>query len=157
MMVLIAEWWNKMMVLFAETGLFALNPKTQCIGRNKKLGFSHPWLGGLVHLHRSYPPPLAIGKQHISKALWRTNALCCSLYLYILYSTLLSSTHQWPGRFLGIIGWDPSDSKSNRLTSSVLLYSCEVYFIDSSKMNGMFPEVFNFHQLFLKLNWFIYN
>ena len=30
------------MVLFAEIRYVALKPKTQCIGREKKLGFFHP-------------------------------------------------------------------------------------------------------------------
>ena len=40
---------------------------------------------------------------------------------------------------------------------SVSLYYFEVYSIDSYKMIGNLPEVFNFNQLFLKLNWVICN
>ena len=65
-----------------------------------------------------------------------------------------------PGKFLGIVGQDPSDSKSNWLHVHhlpVLLYSLEVYSIHSSKMICDSPEVSNFDWLFLKLNWFICN
>ena len=53
-----------------------------------------------------------------------------------------------------------SDSKSNRVTCThvpVLLYSFEVYPIDSSKSVGDCPEVLNLNRLFLKLNRFISN
>lgn len=41
--------FNKTMVLFVETGVFALNPKTQYIGW-KKLGFSRPKMDrGALH------------------------------------------------------------------------------------------------------------
>jgi hypothetical protein len=33
----------------------------------------------------------------------------------------------------------------------------KIYYIDSSKMMGNFPEVLNFNRLFLKLNQFICN
>ena len=65
-----------------------------------------------------------------------------------------------PGKFLGIVGQDPNDSKSNRLHVGiflVLLYSFEVYSIDSSKMIGISPEVLNFNRLFLDLTRFICN
>ena len=45
-----------------------------------------------------------------------------------------------PGKFLGIVGQDPSDSKSNRLHVLVLLYSFEVYSIDPSKMIDNSPR-----------------
>ena len=67
---------------------------------------------------------------------------------------------QWSGRFLGIIGWDPSVCKSNRLHVDILrffLYYIGVYSINSSKMIGNFPAVSNFNRLYLKLNRFIYN
>ena len=54
-----------------------------------------------------------------------------------------------PGKFLGIVGQDPSDSKSNWLhvhIFPVLLYSFEVWSIDSSKMIGKFLEVLNFNR-----------
>ena len=65
-----------------------------------------------------------------------------------------------PGKFLGIVSEDPTDSKSNRLHVDIFrvcVHSCEVYFIDSSKIIGNSPEVSNFNRLFLKLNWFICN
>ena len=62
---------------------------------------------------------------------------------------------------MGIVGQDPSDSKSQPVTCShrpVLLYSVEVYYyIDSSKTIGNSPEVSNFNWLFLKLSRFICN
>ena len=65
-----------------------------------------------------------------------------------------------PGKFLGIVGQDPSDCKGNRLhvhIFQVCLHSFEVYSIDSSEMIGKFPEVLNFNRLFLELNQFICN
>ena len=65
-----------------------------------------------------------------------------------------------PGKFLGIVGQDPSDSKSNRLHVDIFrfcFHSFEVYSIDSSKMIGNSPEVSNFNRLNLKLNRFICN
>jgi hypothetical protein len=57
-----------------------------------------------------------------------------------------------PGKLLGIVNQDPSDSKSNRLDVDIFqfcFHSFEVYSIDSSKMMGNFVEVSNFNQLFL--------
>ena len=65
-----------------------------------------------------------------------------------------------PGKFLGIVRQDPSDSESNRLHVDIFQFcslSFEVYSIDSSKMIGKFPEVSNFNRLNLKLNRFICN
>ena len=65
-----------------------------------------------------------------------------------------------PGKFLGIVGQDPSDSNSNQLHVDIFrfcFHSFEVHFIDSSKMIGKFPEVFNFNRLFLELNRVICN
>ena len=62
---------------------------------------------------------------------------------------------QVPGSFWGIVGQDPSNSKSNWLHVRhllVLLYSFEVYSIYSSKMIGNSLEVSNYNRLFLKLN-----
>ena len=66
---------------------------------------------------------------------------------------------QCPGRFLGIIGRDPSESKSNRLHVVIFQFSLliEIYSIDSSKMVYNFPAVLNFNRSFLKLNQFICN
>ena len=55
-----------------------------------------------------------------------------------------------PGKFLGILGQDPSDSKSNRLHVDIISQLCcfhsfGAYSIDSSKVS-------NVNQLFLKLN-----
>ena len=61
-------------------------------------------------------------------------------------------------KFLGIVGQDPSDSKSNQLHVDIFWFcfnSFEVYSIDSSKMIGNSLEISNFNLLFLKLNWFI--
>jgi hypothetical protein len=64
-----------------------------------------------------------------------------------------------PGKFLGIVGQDPSDSKSNQLhveTFQFCFHSFETYFVDSSRMIGNSLEVLmNFNQLFPKLNYFI--
>lgn len=50
-------------------------------------------------------------------------------------------------RFLGVVGQKPSVSKTNRLHICcdllVFIYYFEVYSIDSTKMWGNFPEVFN--------------
>jgi len=66
-----------------------------------------------------------------------------------------------PRKFLGIVGQDSSDSKSNRLHVDidllVLLYSFEVHSMDSSIMIGNYLEVSNFSRFFLKLNQFICN
>ena len=67
---------------------------------------------------------------------------------------------QRPGRFLGIIGQNPSVSKSNRLLIlifGVFIYYIEVCSIDSHLMMGSFPEALNFNWLFFKLNRFICN
>ena len=64
------------------------------------------------------------------------------------------------GEILGIIGQDPSVSKSNQLHVDIFrffFYLSQVYSIDSSRMMGNFPEVLNFNQLFLKLNQFVCN
>ncbi len=58
------------------------------------------------------------------------------------------------GKFLGICGRDPSDSKSNRLHVDIFRFWCfhsfEVYsIIDFSKMIGDSLKVSNFNRLFL--------
>ena len=58
------------------------------------------------------------------------------------------------GKFLGIGGQDPSDSKFYRLHVDIFrlcFHSFEGCSIDSSKMIGKFPEVLNFNRLFLEL------
>ena len=48
-----------------------------------------------------------------------------------------------PGKFLGIVGQGPSDSRSNRLHVDIFrfcFHSFEVYFIDSSRMIGNSPK-----------------
>ena len=65
-----------------------------------------------------------------------------------------NSSKQCPKRNLGIIGEDPSASKSVRLHVSdllIFLYQFEVYSIDLSNMMGFFSEVLNWKRLFLKL------
>ena len=66
-----------------------------------------------------------------------------------------------PGKFLGIGGQDPCDSRFNRLHVDIFRYffhSCKVYFIDSSKMIGKFPEdLMNFNRFCLELKRFICN
>ena len=65
-----------------------------------------------------------------------------------------------PGKFLGIVGKDPSDSKCNQLHVDIFrvcFHSFEVYSIDSPNITGNSPEVLNFNRLFLKLNRFICN
>ena len=61
-----------------------------------------------------------------------------------------------PGKFLGIVGQDPSDSKSHWLHVRhlpVLLHSFEVYSsIESSKVFGNPPKVSNFNRIFSS-NW----
>ena len=57
------------------------------------------------------------------------------------------------GRILGIIGRDPSVSKSNQLRVDILQffpYQIGMYSIDSSKTVGKFPEVLNFNRLLLQ-------
>ena len=77
--------------------------------------------------------------------------------------TQTGSSRPVPRKFLGIVGQDPSDSKSNRLHIDIFrccfhsFESFEVCSIDSSKMISNSPEVSNFNQLFLKLNRFICN
>ena len=71
-----------------------------------------------------------------------------------------STLDQWSGRFLGIIGWDPSVCKSNRLHVDILQFSCiklgYILYI-FLKWLVVFPEVSNFNWLVLKLNRFICN
>ena len=58
------------------------------------------------------------------------------------------------GEILGVIGQNPSASKSNRLNVVNLrvgFYWFEVNCIDTSRMIGNFPKVSNFNQLFFKL------
>ena len=66
-----------------------------------------------------------------------------------------------PKKFLGIVGQDPSDSKSSQLHVDIFwfcFHSFEVYSsINSSKMIGNSREVSNFHRLLLKLNRFMHN
>ena len=66
-----------------------------------------------------------------------------------------------PGKLLGIVGQDPSDSKSNQLHVDILRF-CFIHLryipsIDSSKMIDNSPKVLNCNRLFLKLNQFICN
>ena len=59
-----------------------------------------------------------------------------------------------PGKFLGIISQDPSDSKSSQLHVDIFLFcftQFEVYFVYSSKMIGNSPEASNFNRLHPKL------
>jgi hypothetical protein len=69
--------------------------------------------------------------------------------------------HQCPGSlFLGIVGQDPSDSKSSRSHADICqfcFHSFEVYSLYSSKMMCNAHEFSNFDRLFLKLNRFICN
>ena len=78
----------------------------------------------------------------------------------IIYTNI---RHNWVsdrGIFLIIIGWNPSVCKSNWLHVNILRFSfikLGLYSINSPKMIGNLPTVFNFNQLFLKLNQFICN
>ena len=67
---------------------------------------------------------------------------------------------QCPGRFLGVIGRDPTVSKTNRLDVAIFqvviirnysIRNIGVYFVKYSKWIG------NLNRLFLKPNWFICN
>ena len=65
---------------------------------------------------------------------------------------------QCPGRFLDIIGGDPSVSKSNRshvdnFQFFFIKWGC--FPINSSKLMGDFTEVLNFNWLSLKLHQFV--
>ena len=65
-----------------------------------------------------------------------------------------------PGKFLGLVGQDHSDPKSNQSHVDNFRFcfrSFEVYSIHSSKMIGEFPEILNFKWSFPKLNWFTCN
>ena len=70
--------------------------------------------------------------------------------LTISWSQLLAQLPV-PGKRLGIIGQEPSDSKSNRLHGDIFQFCCfhsfEVCSIDSSKMIDKFPEVLNFSKV----------
>ena len=53
------------------------------------------------------------------------------------------------GKFLGIVGQDPSDSKSSRLHVDifrVFFHSFGVYSIDSSRITSKYREVSNFNR-----------
>ena len=65
-----------------------------------------------------------------------------------------------PERFLGIIGRDPSVSKSNRLHVHICQFfphEFEVYSLSSSKTLSDFPEVLKFKRLFLESNQLMCN
>ena len=66
-----------------------------------------------------------------------------------------------PGKFLGIVGQDPCDSKYSRLHVDILwfyFHSFEAYSsMDSSKMISNSHVISNFNRLFLKLKGFICN
>ena len=65
-----------------------------------------------------------------------------------------------PGKFLGIVSQDISDSKSNRLHVDIFrfcFHSIGIYSADSSRMLGNSLEVSNFNWFFFKLNRFICN
>ena len=72
-----------------------------------------------------------------------------------------NAPNQWSGRFLGMIGWDPSVCKSNQLHVDILRFSfilsLAAYSTYYSKMIGDSPDISNFNRLFLKLNWCIRN
>ena len=68
---------------------------------------------------------------------------------------------QCPRRFLDEINQDPSVSKSNWF--HVVIFGVffkkliRVFSIDLSKMMSKFLKVLKFKQLFLRLNWFVFN
>ena len=70
----------------------------------------------------------------------------------IVVVTIWFRTLNWflpvPGKFLGIVGQDPSDSKSNRLHIDIFHFALFIgsVFIDSSKMIGNSPIVSNFNR-----------
>ena len=68
-----------------------------------------------------------------------------NLYTELCYGTV-------PGKFLGIVGQDRSDSESSRLHVDIFrfcFHSFEVYSsIDSSKMISNSPKVSNFNRYF---------
>ena len=79
----------------------------------------------------------------------KLNRFICSWF------SLFIGLYQCPGKFLGIVGQDPCDSKPIRLHVDIFrfcFHSFEGHSIDFSKMIGNSPEVSNFHRLFLKLN-----
>ena len=61
---------------------------------------------------------------------------------------------QWSGRFLGIIGWDPSVCKSNRLHVHIFrfsFYQIRVHSLKSSEViGGNFPAVLDLNRLSLR-------
>ena len=74
----------------------------------------------------------------------------------------MSTFETVPGKFVGIVSQDRSDSKSNRLCVDInfrfCFHSIEIYSsIDSSKTISNSIELSNFNRLFLKLNQFICN
>ena len=80
--------------------------------------------------------------------------------VYMIVELRSPSLGEVRGKFLGMVGQDPSDSESNRLHVDIFWFcfrTSEVYSIDSSKMICKFPAVLNFNRLFLKLNRFICN
>ena len=64
------------------------------------------------------------------------------------------------GRFLGIIGQNPSVSKSTKLHVDIFRFvfiNLRYTFSKSSRLTGSFYDILNFNWLFLKLNQFICN
>ena len=87
---------------------------------------------------------------------------CRNLSMQVLFTS--SRVSEWrrplPGKFLGIVGRDLSDSKSSWLHVDIIVF-CFIHSntprmnIVSFKVTSNYLEVFNFDRLFLKLNRFM--
>jgi hypothetical protein len=80
-------------------------------------------------------------------------AQCDSIHVMVQSDT---SDRQCPGRFLGIIGQNPSVSKSYRLhfwSFGFSLLIWRVYSIDFSKMSSIFPKVLNFDEMIFSVTY----
>ena len=129
--------------------------------------------GALCHAHirahntiLQHKEVLLIGKNHL---LSKLTTITTDFFVLLTVPSLdgmsknfTCSLHciQVLGKFLGINGQDPSDSKSNHLHVNIFhfcFHSFETDSTNSSKMISKFPKVLNFNRLFLKLNRFICN
>jgi hypothetical protein len=104
--------------------------------------------------------PLHTGSQTLKFQAWHGCLHGTTFHRWSLGLVLRVGSNRWSGRFLGIIGRDPSILQVQPVTCwhpSTFLYKFEVHFINSSKVIGNSLKVLNFNWSFLKLNQFIYN
>ena len=115
----------------------------------------YKWRGSSgLQFHRQWDSKVT---EWLSQGIWHP-LFTSSLELLIVAQQLgvhYFSSNQCPGRFFGIIGWDPNVSKSNRLYVDTFLgFSPNLGYILQFSPKWW---VMHFNHLFLKLNWLICN